>query len=153
MTNEIPDAWKSSVISEVNEQEARKSNFVVFKLAEVKSDQTQERVDRDTDRIIEISGILDVELKKEDVKKVVRLGPYNPDNTRPLLVELHDVEIKKKIFRSLGKLKDVTGDYAGITISHDMTKAQMEINKKLVNEAKNMQAKSQGDASYTFCLK
>ena len=95
-----------------------------------------------------IGDILGVDLQKEDIKKVTRLGAYKADSARPLLVELHDVDMKKQIFRKLGKMKGAPDDYKEVTICHDMTKAQLEKNKTLVIQAKNMQRTSQGNVLY-----
>ena len=104
VTNSITET-KTELItettSELNEQKARESNFVVHGLEEPKMGSKEERAIAEKQVIREIAALCDVEIKTEDIGKIQRLGTYDKDEKRPVLVCLNDLETKKGTFQKL----------------------------------------------------
>ena len=99
----------------------------------------EERAIAEKQVIREIAALCDVEIKAEDIRKFHRLGTYDKDEKRPVLVCLNDLETKKELFRNFNELwkmannKDIEDadkekyiKYEDTSISHDMTKTQRD---------------------------
>ena len=161
VTNSITET-KTELITETtserNEQKARESNFVVHGLEEPKMGSKEERAIAEKQVIREMAALCDVKIKAEDIGKIHKLGTYDKDEKRPVLVCLNDLETKKELFRNFNKLwkranneniedadKEKYIKYKDTSISHDMTKTQRDELKQLRSEAKALQEQSQGN--------
>ena len=65
------------------------------------------------------------------------------DNKRPILIELQEIEIKRELFKNLGKIREAKGPYQNIIIAHDMTKKQKEELKALIQKAQQKEKEDQ----------
>ena len=96
------------------------------------------------------------DLELEGSINVVRIGKRveNADKPRPMKVTINDIETKKKLMKNLTKLKNVeeTSEFANISVAHDMTKSERDLNKAKIAEAK---AKTENDKSgkYMFIVR
>ena len=89
----------ASVMSEMNERKERELNIIVYGQDENSSENRQDRVQHDKERVKEVCKICDVEIDDSDMTKVIRLGKYNKDTkNRPILISLRTLEIKKEYF-------------------------------------------------------
>jgi hypothetical protein len=133
-----------NVTTEIKQREERRKNIVIYNLEEPKTNLKEERINKDKEKLIEISsGTLEIKnLKKHEMCKVTRLGEKVEDQTRPLLVEFSTESRKDMIFKRLIKLKG--SEYERVSFTHDMTKLERAQQKKLLIEAKSKQQEDVG---------
>ena len=82
-----------------------------------------------------------VKLAGSEVNKIIRLGkPTNDGKSRPLLVSFANYDKKEEIFKKTAGLSKAEEKFKRISIMHDMTKAERLADKKLVEEAKELEA-------------
>ena len=143
------------VVQELAEREKRKNNIILYGLPELKSKNSKQKNDHDKKKTLELlntckpEGIrMRDELDEEE--EVRRLGPADPESTRPrpVLVKLRSDEEKKQLFMNLRNLKEANGDLKKLSVTHDLTKAQREEDKKLIERAKNMEDMETGNFIY-----
>ena len=68
---------------------------------------TDQKIQSDTDHFLQIAkNICKVDITSLDVDKIFRLGKKDGNCSRPLLVKLNDLGMKKRIFSNLQKLRD-----------------------------------------------
>ena len=76
----------------------------------------------------------EVELKQDNIAKVIRMGIYMEGKKRPIIIIIGIEEKKKEIFKNLDKLRRSTDN---ITITHNLTVQQRKELHELIKEAKN----------------
>ena len=145
-------AGVNEVITEMQERENRKNNVILYKVDELHTADEEGRIKYDVDQVLKLMNYLK-EPDEEDFidnhfKNIKRLGNYEQGRNRPLLVEFVSGEEKKYIFSKLYKLKNASPDLKTISVCHDMTRAQREADKVLVERAKSLE--SQCSENYIF---
>ena len=140
------------VITELHEQQKRKNNVIIYKLDELHTADEEGRVDYDINAVLELVNYLkdeDEEAFFEDhFENILRLGSYDQERSRPLLVEFVNGEEKKSIFNKLYKLKNAPDHLKQASVCHDMTRSQREADKVLVARAKRFE--DQCSENYIF---
>ena len=103
-----------------------------------------ERIRKDKESVIKVvAEVLHVPIKEADISEAIRLGKNKEENVkRPLLITVKDERMKESIFSKLANLKD--SEYNVLSFTHDMTKLEREHFKKMVVEAKRLEADSVG---------
>lgn len=134
----------TSIIQEMNEIANRANNIVFFGLAETAEPDREKRKETEIEDIKEIAEQSEVTFPDEIDIKIQRLGKFTKYliNNRPLLLTLPDPTFKKSLFRNAHKLKENDGKFSKIYMNHDMTRTGREEDKKLRDEAKQMQENS-----------
>jgi len=92
-----------------------------------------------------------VGLSDEDLAHVFHLGRRgtSDDAPRPLMVQLASYSHKNLIMESLFRLKHADSQFKTVIVAHDMTRAEREESKRLVAEAKTLQAQdTSGESLY-----
>ena len=84
--------------------------------------------------------VLDIKVNQEDIKRMLRLGKFDDNKCRPVLIEFRDKAIKNQVIECALKLRCATDSYSKIIIGHDMTMMERTECRKLVNEAKEQEA-------------
>ena len=126
----------------------RDCNIVLFRMKESLEKNVDDAFKRDKTTIFNVlSSITNGELKENDIKRVYHLG-RNKDTTRPLLIELRDESIKNLIMENRRNMVKLDDDLKNLAISHDFTRDQRELCKKLVDEAKERQKQESGEFIY-----
>ena len=140
-------ATTQDVISELHEQQKRKPNIILYRVKELHTANEEERTDHDIRAVLELVNYLKDEEEEafieDHFENIVRLGSYDQERNRPLLVEFISYEEKKSIFNKLYKLKDVPDHLSHlkeVSVCHDMTRSQREADKVLVERAKSLEA-------------
>ena len=67
---------------------------------------------------------------------------------RPLLVEFSNGHVENVVMSNVTNLRLASGEFKGVTISHDMTVKEWEQCKLLVQEAKKKQGEETGNFTY-----
>jgi len=67
---------------------------------------------------------------------------------RPLLVEFSSGMHKNAVMESLGKLREAPDVYRRVSVSHDLSRAEREHCKRLVQNAKEQQEQDSGEFIY-----
>ena len=82
-----------------------------------------------------------VKLTGSEVNKIIRLGkPTNDSKSWSLFVSFANYDKKEEIFKKISGLSKVAEKFKRISIMHDMTKAERLADKKLVEQAKELEA-------------
>ena len=107
------------------EQEKTRNNIVIFRIKECEAMSGKEKQEVDLKEVQKIVCVWDceVELKQDNVAKVIRMGNYTEGKKRPILIKIGMEEKKKVIFKNLHKLRWSADN---ITITHDVTVQQRE---------------------------
>jgi hypothetical protein len=103
----------------------------------------------------EIGAHIDVNIKDDDIVRVIRLGKKVDNNTsegenthttrsRPLSITLSNENVKKTLFQNVSKLRDITGELAAVSVDHDMTPKEREETKAMVEEERRKEESSLG---------
>ena len=128
---------------EMQRAEERKGGLVIFKLSE-----KNDKGETDVSTFMKICDHLkdrECNIQEKDILKTVRLGRKrdNPNDPRPLLINLREPEMKRPIFRNLYKLKNT--EFEKIKFKHDETPAQREELKRM-----NQEVMANNDSSKNF---
>jgi len=127
--------------AEQRDKENRRNNIILYKVPESTQTSTETRNDEDLSFCLNLfNNCMNVGMAEEDFTKVFRLGRREEGRAaRPLMVQLSSYSIKNHIMESVFRLKQAEQKYKNIVIAHDMTIAEREECKKLVEEAKSSQ--------------
>ena len=159
---------QTSVLSEIQEQENRKTNIVVYNLKESMDVDGTVRKDHD---LSEIGSLLQqIELPntiKEDIAVIRRLGKRldadgehqnegadsvsTPAKPRPLLVSFKSPITRKEILGNAKKLSK--SQLKHISVCPDLTKNQQKEDKKLREEVKQLNTENPSDEKGDFLWK
>ena len=133
-----------------NEDKLRRmNNIIIYNVAESDSVSTPDRSKDDMKSCGSLmEKVLKVEYEDDDIVKVVRLGKYDDKIKRPLLVEFSNGHVKNVVMSNVTNLRLASGEFKGVTISHDMTVKEREQCKLLVQEAKKKQDEETGNFIY-----
>ena len=159
------DQVKTTVLTELQEQEKRKTNLVIYNLAESPSDQPLERKGHDSTKLKELLvtiGVVDVE--DDDVASLRRLGPRaeSPPPTeeaggpavvkpRPLLLSFKSSQNQTRVLRSAKKLADTPMEH--VSICPDLTKNQQREDRELRDQVKQLNLEEPSDEKGPFLWK
>ena len=105
----------SSAPNEFHQRERKKNNLIIFGLGESNEALNEEVVD---DLFHDLGTVI-----TSDEYQCFRVGKYNSQNYRPLVIKLPNAIIKSDI---LAKAKMLKGNekWKGVSITHDLTKMQ-----------------------------
>lgn len=140
----------NQVCNDVKDRMARDNNIVIHNLPESESIMKQDVIDQDNTHLNELCKIT---IGTSDIGfSTRRLGKRKPDNPtpnpqdgeqeetakveRPVLVCFENKACKYNFMKNLNKLSAAKAPYNNISVKHDMTVQEREINKKLQEEAK-----------------
>ncbi|KAL4240642.1 hypothetical protein ACF0H5_001433 [Mactra antiquata] len=137
----------SSVISEMNEQKNREDNIVFYGVTELNSKNGKERQSHDCKIVNEIMNLCDIVLDNTDLIRTSRIGKYDSEKHRPLLVTGCETENKKKLFRNFNSAQshDQNSKMDKIRVGHDLTQSERIEEKKLFSKAKELTQQSKGE--------
>ena len=133
----------SEVVNKINNNNERRTNFVILHAPEEPTLDSEIQRTNDLDLIKKIFELCETPELSEKITKFHRLGrkPEGTSNHRPILVKLSDESLKRKLFKNLSKLR-TNEDLKHILVFHDMSKEDREADKKRVVEAKEMSESS-----------
>ena len=109
--------------------------MVIFEIKECEALSGKEKQEVDLKEVQKIlKDCCEVELKQDNVTKVIQMGKYTEGKKRPIIIMIGTEEKKKEIFNNFHKLRRSADN---ITITHDLTVQQREELLELIKEAKN----------------
>lgn len=146
-------------VSEIRESTLREKNIIIHGAKEVDNKDPKIRKEVDTDYVHNLTNFLDSDEKA--VKSVIRIGKRtemagaknkNDEQSetleasgnqiktrpRPMKVSFSNTEAKVNFMKNLNKLREIddSSQFHGISVAHDMTKAERDHNKELTGEAR-----------------
>ena len=122
---------------EQRDKENRRNNIILYNVPESDLPRAEERSKVDMDFcLLLFNRCLNAGVAEEDIVKVFRLGKRS-ERARPVLLQLASYTQKNLIMESLYKLKNAEIKFKQVIIVHDMTKAERQECKKMVDEAKS----------------
>ncbi|CAG2202747.1 unnamed protein product [Mytilus edulis] len=155
--NEIDKAAKNitrketvtNVLEEINERKSRENNLIIFGIPEIDEESKEVRENTDKERLNELFKDCKIQLDKENLKTIKRLGKFNKEKlNRPILVKLLSAEPKITLFRNIHYIK-TNPKYAKVGVSNDLTQAEREQEKRLWDQAKK-QTEEEISGDYHF---
>ena len=120
----------TDIYAEINEQESRKRNVIIFGLDEQKHGSQKEKFEKERRKVMKL--LSDMELSNNEMKmRLQRLGKANENKQsnskpRPLKLIMQNNNMKDKVFAHAKNLKD-KHEWKGIAIGPDLTKTQQTI--------------------------
>ncbi|CAG2255077.1 unnamed protein product [Mytilus edulis] len=124
--NEIDKAAKNitrketvtNVLEEINERKSRENNLIIFGIPEIDEESKEVRENTDKERLNELFKDCKIQLDKENLKTIKRLGKFNREKlNRPILVKLPSAEPKITLFRNIHYIK-TNPKYAKVGVSN-----------------------------------
>jgi hypothetical protein len=139
---------------EVERAMRRRRNVILYKVKELESDSWSRRQEHDGKVIKKLMDALNFSPEIVDFHRLghryASSGSYKDvmsvQKERPLLVTLKDEDDRQKILQSLNKLGDADSSLKKIRISPDMSLQERDEVRTLVQKAKNLNAKEEGDS-------
>jgi ribonuclease HII/ribosomal protein L37AE/L43A len=134
---------------EVKDKENRSNNIIIYRAQEC--DKKEDRIKYDKDFCMELfKDVLEVDVCETAVTSIFRIGKSNQNSNipRPLLVQFNDKGVKNEVMQSLSKLRNSDTKFKSLSVTHDLTKAEREECKTLVEEAKKKQSEESGEFLY-----
>lgn len=148
---DVSNKIEESVASAVREQkdiESRKCNIVFHNLEELESDDVQERIEYDKEKVLEICEDLGIESESNNIVKINRLRKINDNKSRLLRVSFDKSSIKKSVLEKAPKIREFAEKYGPVFLSPDLTKKQRILQKSLREELK--EKKESGESNWTI---
>ena len=148
---------KTTVLTEIQEQEKRKANLVIYNLKESSSDTASERKEHDSASIKEVLSTIEVsDLQEDKIQSIRRLGPLTdqtkepttPGKPRPLLLSFKSSSDRTKVLSSAKKLANSSLKH--ISICPDLTKNQQKEDRELRDEVKQLNLDDPSDDKGAF---
>ena len=140
-TGPVNSSTSEDVFSELRDRELRKDNIIVQDLPESFGNTGWERAENDTAHLTEVLWNIGVELHRSDIKFVTRVGKFQEERTRPLLVGIVEQRVRDAILCNAPKLNRLQEPMRQISIVKDLTKKQREEEANLAKEAEDRNAK------------
>jgi len=117
------------------DREARK-NIIIYRATESRSVNPKDGAQADKNFVMRLfNDVQKVGVQAADIKRLFRLGRHS-ERDRPLLIEFRNRQIKNLVMECLGSLQDASEEFRGLSVTHDMTRAEREQCKECVQEAK-----------------
>ncbi|ESO98031.1 hypothetical protein LOTGIDRAFT_174430 [Lottia gigantea] len=141
VTNEAKIDIEKSVelkVAEIRDSSSREKNIIIHGAPECKERLPSSRKEADTLFAKELADYL--RTSTGCIGKVMKIGKQSDDleKPRPMKVCLNNTEDKKSFMINLSKLKNAEegSKFCNISVTHDMTKSERELNKAMFREAK-----------------
>ena len=123
--NHTAETTDEEQVPVVDENEERRRSIITHNMKESTDDDTEVRIQYDTDKVVEVCKYLgNHEFSEYSIEKIFRLGKKETGKVRPLKVCLNDNITKFKIIRNTHKLRE--SEYEDISIQHDLSKDQRD---------------------------
>ena len=119
---------------ERDDRTSRSKNVIFYNIKESEKDNFTDRKQEDLD-VIKRVITKKLEVLDCEIDYVLRLGIFNDEKPRPILVQLKTVSMKWAILKNSSKLKNINKS-GPIFVTPDRTKKEREENTKLWNELK-----------------
>ena len=158
---------KVTVVSELQEQENRKTNIVVYNLQESEAEEGNDRKKHDLSEMASILQQIKLPMTvKDDIASIRRLGKVPPVESvadaapegaaaiaiprkpRPLLISFKSPSTRKDILTNARKLSN--SPLAHVSICPDLTKAQQQEDRKLRDDVKKLNTENPADDKGVF---
>ena len=122
---------------EEKEIEKRRRNIVIYRVAELQTENVEERKRDDMSFLVDMGRKgLGVDIEDTDVEQFYRLGRKEEGKERPLLVKFAREEKKQEVMENLKELRGANDDrIRRVSIAHDLTWRQRERVKEVRTKA------------------
>jgi len=117
---------------------ARKLNIILYRVPEPNSTTPDENRNQDLNFLEDFCQEgLNIDVKRDVVNKIYRLGKREADKVRPLLIGLKNPDVKSRLMSNLKNLKNARECYKSISVAHDLTPGQRQQVKELLSQSKD----------------
>ena len=136
---------------EMKDRENRQNNIVIYNMPEQRTDDKVEWYTNERKQCMELlNNILKVGIEEEGIIKIIRLGKKDSSQCRPQLVQFRSKMQKNVAMENLSKLKTAKAPYNKVVVQPDLTRAEREECKQLVQLARKQ---TDEDGSGEWCFK
>ncbi len=104
--SKTPEEQAEEVIKEIKDQEERMLNALLFNVPEDKASNEADRIKHDKEEVKHLAKHCKVNISKDEITKVVRLGKKQDNKPRPLLIQISTPEKKRMLFKNLRLLQE-----------------------------------------------
>ena len=122
-----------AIFEELREREMKKDNILVYGIPEPHGNTSEQRAQMDKNRICEVLRKIDTRAGLRDIKFLVRLGKYDNDKCRPILVGLRSAEVRDEILSKASRLNTLDKPFSLVKITKDLTKRQRDEDYRLIS--------------------
>ena len=125
---------------ELKDREAQVNNIVIYNLEELRTENKEEWFKNEKSQYLKLfNTIIGADVVEADVAKTMRLGPKDKSTKRPLLIQFKQRSTKNAVMERLSKLSKAPTPFNKVGVSHDLTRAEREECKKLVQLARQQE--------------
>jgi len=144
-----PSKVISEATKEVQSRVDRRNNILIFSVPESDSNLKDEVTTSDTNTFIDMCNSIIINVHRDDIINIKRIGKRNQKRLikgeeklvpRPLLLTLTEAS-KQKVMKNVHKLRYSDEPFRTMSVKHDMTQDERELDKALRDEAKDKQEK------------
>ncbi|CAI6350731.1 unnamed protein product [Macrosiphum euphorbiae] len=136
------------IINEINERNRRAANLICYNVIESDSNQSDDRIAHDREHINNFLATIAESTNSVPVPiKVIRIGRYQSNKPRPLIITFGSVSDAFNIMKNKTKL---LSRYPMISLSSDRTQYQRDHMKKLREELASRISKGEIDLTIKF---
>ena len=122
---------------ELKDRESRVNNIVIYNLEEARTENKEEWFNNEKQQYLKLLNvIIGAGVEESDVAKAMRLGPKERSTKRPLLLQFKQRSTKNVVMERLSKLNKAPAPFDKVVVQHDLTKAEREECKMLVQLAR-----------------
>lgn len=142
--SEIEESVNRKVV-ELRDSTMREKNLIIHGIEESIAEDAATRKAADTSVVKDLFGLVESDVTK--ISNVVRLGKRNKEEVknkdskpRPVKVALTEADEKHRIMKNLSRIRETPMDspFRKMSVTHDMSKSEREMNRQKVLEAKAM---------------
>ena len=133
----------------------REANFIMFRVKELDSDEPLERKENDSKFVNDFLDCIDA--REVEVANVTRIGARSKDKKkdRPIKVTCKSSDQKREVMRKVSNLKFIEDGSAQecfkkVSVTHDMSKAERQVNKLKLSEAKEKTENDSQEGKYIY---
>ena len=135
--------------TEDEDLENRKRNIIMYRIPEKKTERVSDQRESDLVFLKDLmDAVFDMKIEDQDITKMYRLGQWNENKPRPLLLAFRNMEQMESVTSNLSNFRSTRIDkFKGIGISHDLSPQERQKIKRKVELAKQEHTASTTDSS------
>lgn len=133
-----------SALEEMKDRERRKDCIIVTNIRESESETSEERLKEDMEGFLNHIN-KEIEVKREDVVEIVRLGKKIEGRQRPMKIKMKSKELKDKVIRCSYSLNKGKRADERVYLNEDLTAKERIKNKELRDEKKRRERNGERD--------
>ena len=141
---------EESIFAELRDRESRKENIVFYDMPEPEGQDGAERARLDKEHVTDLLYQIGIDINTYDIKFSTRLGRYDCERTRPLLIGIPSQNLRETILSYAHRINSLSDPLRNVMISKDLTKKQRDEEKNLKSDAERKNSELSDDEKKNF---